>query len=85
MNAMNTIQMNAPHVMPSQAVASELLSREQAAAYLGVAVQTLAIWKCTNRYDLPFVKVGRLVKYKRTDLDAFITKHSSSNLPESRV
>jgi excisionase family DNA binding protein len=55
---------------------SDLLSREQAAAYLGVAVQTLAIWKSTKRYGLPFVKIGRLVKYKRCDLDAFICKHS---------
>ncbi len=40
---------------------SELLSRKEAAAYLGVAEQTLAIWKCTKRYDLPYVKIGKLV------------------------
>ena len=55
---------------------SDLLTREQAAAYLGVAVQTLAIWKSTKRYDLPFVKIGRLCKYKRSELDAFIRRHS---------
>lgn len=46
------------------AARSELLSRADAAAYLGVAKQTLAIWACTKRYDLPFVKIGRLVKYR---------------------
>lgn len=46
------------------AVPSELLSRVEAAAYLGVAKQTLAIWACTNRYDLPYVKIGKLVKYR---------------------
>jgi len=55
---------------------SDLLTREQAAAYLGVAVQTLAIWKSTKRYDLPFVKIGRLCKYKRSELDAFIRRNS---------
>lgn len=54
---------------------SELLSRKEAAAYLGVAEQTLAIWKCTKRYDLPYVKIGKLVKYKKSDLDAFIARN----------
>ncbi|MBA4027015.1 helix-turn-helix domain-containing protein [bacterium] len=57
---------------------SELLSRREAAAYLGVAEQTLAIWKCTKRYDLPYVKIGKLVKYKKSDLDAFIARNVQS-------
>lgn len=52
---------------------SELLTRKQAAEYLGVAEQTLAVWKCTKRYPLPVVKIGRLVRYKKSDLDAFIS------------
>lgn len=55
---------------------SDLLSRRQAAAYLGVSEQTLAIWKCAGRYQLPFVKIGRLVKYKKADLDAFISRRT---------
>ena len=51
---------------------SGLLSRREAALYLGISEQTLAIWKCTGRYQLPFVKIGRLIKYKVSDLDAFI-------------
>ena len=51
---------------------SQLLSRRQAAQYLGIKEQTLAIWKCTGRYSLPCVKIGRLVKYRKSDLDAFI-------------
>ena len=57
---------------------SELLSRKEAAAYLGVAEQTLAIWKCTKRYDLPYVKIGKLVKYRKSDLDAFIARNVQS-------
>ncbi len=57
---------------------SELLSRREAAAYLGVAEQTLAIWKCTKRYALPFVKIGKLVKYRKSDLDAFIARNVQS-------
>lgn len=54
---------------------STLLTRREAAAYLGVAEQTLAVWKCTGRRFLPFVKIGRLVRYRKADLDAFILDH----------
>ena len=57
---------------------SDLLSRKQAAAYLGLSEQTLAIWKCTGRYNLPYVKLGRLVKYRKADLDAFIERNLKS-------
>jgi hypothetical protein len=49
---------------------------------LRVAPGTLAMWKCTERYDLPVIKVGRLVKYRRVDLDNFLrnrTVASESN------
>ena len=49
-----------------------LLNREQAARYLGVEKETLAIWACEKRYDLPYIKVGRLVRYKTSDLDEFL-------------
>lgn len=51
---------------------SELLTRKEAAEYLGVTPHTLAVWHSTKRYPLPVVKVGRLVKYRKSDLDAFI-------------
>ena len=54
---------------------SDLLNREEAAAYLGVTARTLAVWKCTGRYSLPVVKIGRLAKYRKADLDAFITRN----------
>lgn len=49
-----------------------LLSRKEAAIYLGINERTLANWKCTKRYGLPTIKIGRLVKYRQSDLDAFI-------------
>lgn len=51
---------------------SNLLSRKEAADFLGVSPDTLAVWACTNRYGLPLVKVGRLVKYRLDDLNDFI-------------
>ncbi len=51
---------------------SNLLSRTQAAEFLGVSKGTLEIWASTGRYELPFVKVGRLAKYRLSDLENFI-------------
>lgn len=51
---------------------SDTMSTDEAAAYLGVAPSTLAIWRCTKRYPLPYIKVGRLVRYRKSDLDAFL-------------
>lgn len=53
-----------------------LLTRKEAAALLGTTVDTLAVWACTHRYNLPFVKIGRLVKYKLSDLTAFIERRT---------
>jgi len=52
---------------------ANLLSRAEAARYLGVSVSTLATWACTGRYNLPYVRLGRLAKYRAEDLDAFIS------------
>lgn len=51
-----------------------LLAPKETARYLGVAVDTLSIWRCTGRYNLPYIKAGTRVRYKKEDLDAWITK-----------
>ena len=49
-----------------------LISSKEAAALLGISPATLAVWRCVKRYPLPYIKVGRLVKYRREDLDRFL-------------
>lgn len=55
---------------------SNLTPPECAAAELGVSPQTLAIWRSTGRYDLPYVKIGRKVFYKAEDIQAFIDRRT---------
>ena len=59
---------------------SDLLDENEAAKLLSLAAGTLSVWRSTGRYGVPFVKVGRLVRYKRTDLEAWISSrtHASS-------
>lgn len=54
----------------------ELLTRQEAAEYLGITSRTLAVWACVKRYNLPYIKIGRLVKYRRSDLDEFIERQT---------
>ena len=53
-----------------------LLSRKEAADFLGVKENTLAVWRTTQRYRLPIVKVGRLVRYRSEDLLEFIDRRT---------
>jgi hypothetical protein len=54
-----------------------LLSRKEAAIFLGIKENTLAIWKTTKRYDIPCVKVGRLAKYRYGDLLEFVERRTT--------
>lgn len=55
------------------------LTDKQAAAAVGVKPSTLAVWRCTGRYNLPFLKVGRLVRYRVSDLADFLSKRTSEH------
>jgi len=57
---------------------AKLLTSDDVADILGVDPHTLAGWRCTGRYDLPYVKTGRLARYRRTDVDAFIEKRTKN-------
>ena len=61
---------------PSVRGISKLLAAEEVAAILGVKPQTLAIWRHTKRYNLPFVKVGRLCKYRPQDVESFVVERT---------
>lgn len=49
-----------------------LLDERQAADFLNVRPQTLAVWRATKRYDLAWIKVGRAVRYSPEALAAFL-------------
>lgn len=55
---------------------NKLMTRAETAQYLGVSVQTLADWATTKRYQLPMIKVGHLVKYRLSDIEAFLSKRT---------
>ena len=63
---------------------SELLTREQAAKFIGVSKGTLNVWSSTGRYGLPFIKVGRLCKYRVADLERWLASREQSALAAAK-
>ncbi len=49
-----------------------LMNDAETAAMLGIKPGSLPVWRSTRRYPLPWIKVGRLVRYRRDDVLAFL-------------
>ena len=54
-----------------------LCDGDTAGPYIGLTPQTLATWATkayieANGVKLPFIKVGRLRRYRKSDLDAYL-------------
>ncbi len=58
---------------PTEAIPTQI-DEAKASTVLGVKPATLCNWRCTRRYNLPYIKTGRLVRYRVTDLAEWIAK-----------
>ena len=90
--------MNTTHAAPVEAIKAEILAQlncdpkhppvqvddKSAAAALGVQANTLAVWRSSGRYGLPFIKAGRSVKYRVSDLAEFLARRTACNTGEAK-
>jgi hypothetical protein len=53
---------------------SNNLNTAAAADHLGVAPATLAFWRCSAKEEVPYLKVGGRVVYRKTDLDQWLSE-----------
>lgn len=53
----------------------DLLSTKEASKYLKIDSNTLWTWR-DQRKGPRFIRVGRLIKYSREDLDAYLKKNT---------
>jgi excisionase family DNA binding protein len=51
-----------------------LLTTHEAAQLLQLGPSTLTTWRSTGRVRLPFVQIGRAVRYRLSDLRSFIDR-----------
>ncbi|WP_083930126.1 helix-turn-helix domain-containing protein [Methylovulum miyakonense] len=50
----------------------KLVTTEKAAELLSIPAATLTKWRSTGQVKIPFVRIGRQIKYRTTDLKCFI-------------
>ena len=50
----------------------DLLNEQETAELLTLAPGTLSVWRSTGRYNIPVIKIGRKVRYRRSDIDAWL-------------
>ena len=64
-------------------MATVLLNEKRATEFLDLSPGTLSVWRCTRRYPLPYVKIGRAVRYRLVDLENFIASRTvGGEVPE---
>jgi len=63
---------------------ARLLTPQETAELLGVAVGTLTMWRTTRRVVLPYVRVGRHVRYKPEDVRRFVEDRTVTGTAEAR-
>ncbi len=63
---------------------SALVPPQEVAAKIHTTVGTLAVWRCTQRYPLRYVKVGRKVLYRLSDVEEFIAAQTFPGNAEPR-
>ena len=51
---------------------TELFTTIEAGAYLKTPAKTLVTWRCTGRVKIPYLRCGGNIRYRKSDLDAFI-------------
>jgi excisionase family DNA binding protein len=57
-------------------VASTILTIDEAAAYLAIPKATLYTWRTRRAgFGPPAVKMGGCLRYRRSDLDAWVARH----------
>ena len=55
-----------------------LVTRPEATKYLGLKPGTLEAWASRGTVNLPVIKLGRAVRYRKSDLDRFIESNRST-------
>jgi excisionase family DNA binding protein len=70
-------------ILPARLVdAARLVDEKIAAEILGVTPGTLSVWRCVRRYDIPYLKIGRSVRYRVSDLEKWMESRTVGAVQE---
>lgn len=54
----------------------KLLTSKETAKVLGISSRTLDVWRSIGRSHVPFIKVGRSVRYRMSDIENYIQQQT---------
>jgi len=60
------------------ALRRRLITEDETADFLHIKPETLATWRCMKRYALPYVRVGRSIRYRPSDVEKFLAERTVS-------
>jgi len=56
-----------------------LLTTTALAETWGFEPQTLRKWRCTGSSDLQFIRIGKAIRYRQSDIEAYLAKNTSTS------
>lgn len=62
----------------SETPVRQLLNNDEAADMMGISRRTLPVWRVQGKGP-QFIKIGKLVRYERSELDAWILANTHAN------
>ncbi len=64
--------MQAERAVVEVADIEQLMTTRDVAERLRISEETLSTWRCTGAQALPYVRVGRLVRYRPSEVNAYL-------------
>ena len=58
-------------------ITNSLMDQKTAAAYLGTTIGSLNTWRALGKYNIPYVRWGRNIRYRKEELDVWIREHTA--------
>ena len=55
-----------------------LLTPKEVSELLKVTEGTLKVWRCTKRYPLQYIRVGRAIRYRESAVQAFLQSRTAA-------
>lgn len=54
----------------------EIIDAHEAARRIGTTAACLNTWRCTGRIKIPFIRIGRSIRYRASSIQEFLQKHT---------
>jgi len=68
-----------------QAVDDPLYSGDQVCSYYGLSPYTLEAWRHRGKPALPYIKVGRCVRYRKSAVEKFLADNTVTSTAEDKA